>query len=168
MLRLRIGIGVGIKADMLAFLIGAESPTISAKMIANAIHYTEPAIRRAADDMTTSRLIFSSPRTPAEYHVVRSAWKKLLALDDYPTWMYWQEILALVAEFLAWERETRTRPVSEYAQQVRYRQFLSEHRMAFARHQLVPDIQPSTVELRGPDEFEDLLVELMKKTGEGV
>jgi hypothetical protein len=168
MLRLRIGIGVGIKADMLAFLIGAESPSTSAKMIANAIHYTEPAIRRAADDMTTAQLIFSSRRTPAEYRVVRSAWKKLLALDDYPTWMYWQEIFALVAEFLTWERQTRTRPVSAYAQEVRYRQFLSEHRITFSRHQLIPDVQPSTVELRGPDEFEDLLVQLMRKTGEGV
>ncbi len=168
MLRLRIGIGVGIKADMLAFLIGAESSSISAKMIAKATHYTEPAIRRAADDMTTARLIFSSQRTPAEYHVIRSAWKRLLALENYPAWMYWHEIFALVAEFLAWQQETHTRPMSEYAQQVRYRQFLSEHRIAFSRHRLVPDVQPGTAELRGPEEFEDLLVQLMKKTGEGV
>ncbi len=168
MLRLRFGIGVGIKADMLAFLIGAESSAITARMIANATHYTEPAVRRAADDMTTARLIFSSRGTPAEYHVIKSAWKKLLELQVCPAWMYWHEIFALVTQFLAWEQESHTRPTSEYARQVRYRQFLSEHRMAFSCHRLVPDLPPATDELQEPGEFEDLLVRLMKKMADDV
>ncbi|UCC71564.1 MAG: hypothetical protein JSV86_14400 [Gemmatimonadota bacterium] len=168
MLRLRSGIGVGIKADMLAFLIGCAGSSISAKMIADATHYTEPAVRRAADDMTTAQLVFSSQGTPAEYHVIRPAWKKLLALKEYPAWMYWHEVFALAAQFLIWEHETHTRTVSEYARQVRYRQFFSEHRTAFSRHGLAPDVQPRTGELIGPGEFEELLVQLMGKTGKSV
>lgn len=153
---------------MLAFLIGYAGSSATAKMIAEATHYTEPAVRRAADDMTRAQLIFSSRGTAAEYHVIRSAWKKLLALEAYPAWMYWQEVFAVAAQFLFWEREIQTRTVSDYARQVRYRQFLSEHRTAFSRHRLVPEVQPRNGEEIEPGDFEELLIQLMEKTGKAV
>jgi hypothetical protein len=168
MLRLRLGVGVGIKADILTFLIGAEGSSITARSIAAAIHYTEPAVRRALEAMAKARLVFAAAGVPAEYHVNGPAWKRVLDLPRYPRWLYWHEVFSFVAQFLTWELQTHIHPTSEYARLVRYRQFLSDYRVAFARHRLVPEARPRAPELGHAKEFEDLVAQLMEKIAAAV
>lgn len=168
MLRLRIGIGVGIKADVLTFLIGVEGSSITARAIADATHYTEPAVRRALEAMAKAGLVFATEGVPAQYHVTRSAWRRLLDLPGYPPWMYWHEVFAFLSQFLAWELQTHSHPTTEYACLVRYRQFLSDHRIAFTHHRLVPEDRPRAPELGEATEFEILVAELVDKIAEAV
>ena len=168
MLRLRTAMGVGIKADVLSFLLGVGGAAAPVRVIARATHYTEPAVRRAVDDMARAQFVLAAQGKPAEYRAVGPAWRKLLQLEALPAWMHWQEVFSFVAHFLAWESRTHTHPASDYACLVRYREFLADHRLGFSAHRLVPDAAPRLRELSEPREFEDLVARLMSRIVEKV
>jgi hypothetical protein len=159
MLRLRIGFGVGIKADVLSFLTGMKGAWITARLIARATHYTEAAVRRAADDMGKARLVHASRDTPTQYHVIPAAWKDLLELKDFPSWQHWQEVFAFMAHYLEWERELQH--VGGYARVVRYREFLAQHRDAFVRNGISVDRLLEDSQAEEPSRFEHAVAELM-------
>ncbi len=142
LLRLRLGFGVGAKADVLAFLLGAEGAAggtwTSVRALVHATGYTTAAVRRAADDMAAARLIRvtrGSPTGYTQYGADRDAWMPVLQLADAPPpWRSWHEQFAFVLAFLAWADAARARPLSAYAFGARGRDLLERHRPAFERN----------------------------------
>ena len=60
MLQLRLGLGVGVKADVLTYLLGVDrqgSEWAGVSRISDALGYTPAAVRRAADDLAKARFI---------------------------------------------------------------------------------------------------------------
>lgn len=147
-LRLRLGVGVGVKADLLAFLLARVEEWATVRDVADAIGYTVAAVRRAAEDLAAARLIESLDRQPASYRATRGAWAPLLGLEDRPPrWASWHERFVFAAAFLDWAEVARERPLSAYAFGAHGRQLLERHRPAFERdlvavwgeHSPVPD-----------------------------
>lgn len=120
MLRLRSGFGVGAKADLLTFLIGATSALgesavpATVELLAKAISYSVASTRRAATEMVLARLVEVSADRPAAYSVDAAAWAQVLKLGSaaYPTrlpgvgvredvevppWRFWAQMFAFLA-----------------------------------------------------------------------
>jgi hypothetical protein len=119
MLRLRAGFGVGAKADLLTFLLGAAgrvgeaSVLTTAEGIAKGLSYSVASVRRAASDMALARLIESGPDRPVQYAVDAKSWSDVLNLRDplvhrdggqepvVPAWRFWSHVFAFLAACVA-------------------------------------------------------------------
>lgn len=133
-LRLRLGFGVGVKADLLAFLLARAEDWATVRDISDATAYTSAAVRRAAEDLAASRLVQVLEGQPASYRVTYGTWAPLLELADRPPrWGSWHQRFLFAAEFLAWVDALGTRPASAYAVGTQGRELLERHRAAFER-----------------------------------
>lgn len=132
LLRLRLGFGVSVKADLLAFLLARVDAWATVREVANAIGYTVAAVRRAADDLAAARLIEALDGQPVSYRATHTAWAPLLGCTGRPPqWGSWHERFVFVTAFLHWAEAARTRPLSAYAFGAHGRQLLEDHRAAF-------------------------------------
>jgi hypothetical protein len=135
-LRIRMGIGVGIKADILSFLLGIGGAWASVKDISVATYYSNRAIRRAADDLVAARLAHSKAETPTEYRVSPKLWAELLQMQEpLPEWHFWQPAFVFVAHFLKCVEEEKFKEDS-YLASTQARDLFELHRSAFSWNQI--------------------------------
>jgi len=138
-LRLRVGLGVGVKADLVAFLLARGGAWVTVKGIAEGLSYTPRAIHRAVDALVAARFIQATTGTPAAYRVDPKAWAPLLEPSGKPpAWRYWPPVLALVADLAEWAGGDAALPkTSAYVLSSRARDLVERHRSAFARNQIM-------------------------------
>jgi hypothetical protein len=146
MLQLRLGLGVGAKADVLTYLLATKGGR-AVREIASASSYTAAAVRRAAEDMAAARLIQANSGQPVAYRTDKTAWTKILGLtDDLPDWRSWHDRFLFVVAFLSYVQMAKLE-TSHYAAGVKARELMEKHRSAFeqdlvaawSEHTTVPD-----------------------------
>lgn len=146
--RLRLGFGVGAKADVLTLLIGTAGDGASVREIAGATGYTVAAVRRSAEDMAAAGLLQVTAEQPVRFRADAGAWGNVLGVGrEPPPWRNWKARFAFVADFLAWERVAQAKPLSAYVLGVKGRELLERHKHAFdgdrvvvwSEHTAVPD-----------------------------
>ena len=130
MLRLRLGLGVGIKADVLAALLGLEG-WWTVRAMARATGYTSRAVRRAAQELARGGWVEASPASPAEYRSDATRWLDLLELDSPAPWAHWHALLGFVAVLDEWLRGGEWREQELEAVERSARALVDEHRAAF-------------------------------------
>lgn len=128
LLRLRAAFGVGVKADLVAFLLG-QRVRVSVAMVAAALCYSTPAVFRALQDLRVAGFVRSTDQpTAAEYWIDTYRWYDLLGGQKAVAyWGFWRETIAYVAAVLAWEEEAGRRSFSEYARATSLRQVAEHH-----------------------------------------
>lgn len=132
LLRLRLAFGVGIKADLIGFLLSTDrGERASIGTIATATSYTVAAVRKAAQALAEARVIEEEGGTRAEYHVDRGKWTSLLGIESAPPWRAWSERYIFAAHFLAWARDAGARRLTSYLLESRGRELLEQHPGAF-------------------------------------
>lgn len=150
MLQLRRGMGVGVKADVLAYLLTSwfnVRSWASTATIVDAIGYTSAAVRRGADDLAAARFIDTPNvvRTESQsqrlYSVEPARWMPTLGFGNMqPGWRSWRERFALVAAIVDADRRYAEHPVSDYALDVALREILETHQSSFTRDSVLrPD-----------------------------
>lgn len=110
MVRLRAAFGVGIKADLLTYLIGvggALHADNSVAAVARSLGYSVASTRRAANDMALARLLEVGVDRPVRYSVDHRAWQMLLRTpgrypagvaetgwqgEAQPRWRFWAQM----------------------------------------------------------------------------
>lgn len=132
MLRLRLGLGVGIKADVIAFLLGQGGAWRTVREIARALTYTVAPVRSALDDLAAAAFIDRRLGHPVRYGTSAARWQALLggAIAD-SGWGCWDERFRFGAEWLAWARAPRLVPLTPYVFSVQARELFARHRGAF-------------------------------------
>ncbi len=86
MARLRLGLGTGARADLLAWLVGRAGQAGGTVAEAHeALAYSDVALRTAATEMAASGLIGASKGQPLRVHA-GAAWLELLGMDQQPVW----------------------------------------------------------------------------------
>ena len=133
LLRLRLGLGVGIKADVLGLLLGRAGARATIREIATATAYYERAVRRAVEELAAARFLIAARTTPAAYSANPESWADVLELmDDPPRWRYWNENYAFVLHLLEWfiQNESST----PYVSSSRARDVMLQHASVFAVH----------------------------------
>jgi hypothetical protein len=140
-LRMRLGIGVGLVSDLLSFLISMRGEWASAKLIAQAIKYSVYSIRRVADDMASAQLIESTQAKPVQYRVNGEAWYELLDLtDDVPLWRFWYQVYAFAVKVINLKESGEWEHLSSYLLSTKLRDMVEAHQDAFIwNHIDLPD-----------------------------
>lgn len=133
LLRLRLGFSVGVKADLLAYLLSHAGSWMTVREVTRATGYTATAVRRAADDLAAARFVELNESQPTGYRAVQETWSSLLALEELPHWGSWHERFVFSATFLQWANAMHDRPLSWYAYGANGRELLEGHRSAFER-----------------------------------
>lgn len=132
LLRLRLGFGVGAKADLLGYLLGIAGRWATVREVSEATSYTVAGIRRAADEMSVARLIQSSASSPSSYRADPDSWSQVLGLShQIPPWRSWHQRFIFVAAFLTWEKSLDWPNVTPYAAGAAGRELMEQHRSAF-------------------------------------
>lgn len=147
MLQLRQGMGVGVKADVLSYLLAIwfnGRSWASTAAITEAIGYTSAGVRRAADDLARARFIDvpnvagGASSSQRMYSVDPARWVQTLGVGNIEAgWRFWRERFSLVAAILETERQLEGKPVSDYALGVTLRELIEAHRSAFVRNDAV-------------------------------
>ena len=120
MLRLRLGFGVGTKADVLALTL-AHRTALSARVLADLSGYTTVGIRAAMEDLARAGFVHATGRRP--YAVVAAdGWESLLQLAPRPTYRHWQGLFALAARVTATIDEGHGKGLADYALAVQVRE----------------------------------------------
>jgi hypothetical protein len=133
MFRLRLGIGVNMRADVLAMLLAIRGEAVSVRQLAEALRYTNAATRRAAEDLASARLIHvSSAGKPDTYSADTKAWGRALGLSGLPPrWRRWQESFEYLAAVSEWEKSSRGRKISDYALETLGNELAVKHSRVF-------------------------------------
>lgn len=128
MLRLRLGFGVGIKADVIGYLIGAMvAKTIPA--IARETGYHQRAVRRAVEELAAGRFVESVSSAPTSYRVDLAAWRPLVELEkDPPPWRGWHHFYSFVTQLRHWADQQEAAGPSAYVLSSRARDFMEWQR----------------------------------------
>jgi hypothetical protein len=137
LLRLRLGLGVGLKADVIGFLLGKGEDWVSVREIASATAYTAVAVRHAVDDLAAARLVLALEAQPAGYRAERARWASFLGIEATPVWQNWHQRFTFVVAFLHWAEALEGRPLSTYALGALGRELLEQHRRVFENDLLV-------------------------------
>jgi hypothetical protein len=144
-LRLRAGLGVGAKADTVAYLLGTHGAWASVRDIARATGYSTVAIRTATSEMVLAGFIRETGDRPARYSALSESWAGLLELAGdppvAPRWRAWSEIFAFLAGVGEWSAAVgEPDPSGPHVLASRARDLMEHHATAFALDRVaVPD-----------------------------
>ncbi len=167
MVRLRLGLGVGIKADLLSALLGLEG-WWTVRAVTEATGYTSRAVRRAGEELARGGWIEASPASPAEYRARGERWLELLGLEEAAPWRHWHGQLSFVLAVDAWLRAGEWREQELSAAERTARTLVDEHRSAFKWAEVAvpePVSRPGAEYIRS---FEGALLELVRRMESGV
>lgn len=130
LLRLRLGFGVGIKPDVVSYLVGVAGGGSTVQQIAEATQYHRRAVRRAIEELVAAGFVEARSTAPASYRVDVGKWAELLAIvvDNPPAWRSWVDVYAFVAALDAWWR--RPAPESAFVVASEARDLTAEHAAA--------------------------------------
>jgi hypothetical protein len=140
MLRMRLALGVGIKADALTFLLGRVGVRATVREVASGTGYFARAVRRALDDLVAARLVEVQATSPISYSANWAKFQQLLGVDqnNAPLWRSWHELYRVALALDGWGREadaagwtlyvaaSRLRDVFEHLAPVRARAYVQE------------------------------------------
>ncbi len=137
-LRLRAAFQVGVKADLLAFLLG-QPLRVSVSTAAQSLGYSVPPVFRALQDLVAAQLVQSGDfPSGAEYWVHIERWHEVLGgWQAIARWGFWREVLVYVCAALALEQRGQYRKGSDYARAAALRELALRHEGGLVRSGLV-------------------------------
>lgn len=164
-LRFRAGFNVGLKSDLLAFLLG-QPLRVSVSVAANALGYGVPAVFRALQDLVKAAFARSADLpAAAEYWVDASMWRDLLGGPDAaPRWGHWREILAYTCAAFDLEHQRAYLKSSEYARATTLRELAEQHEAGLIRSGMVEHV-PRSAEFEEWRDFHNSLAHAITAAG---
>ncbi len=142
MVRMRAGFGVGTKADVLTFLLGARGARATVSVLSRATAYSGTAVRSASQDMALARLIRESSNRPSYYFLPAKPWAELLELQPYgsgsrdafeiPEWRFWSDLFAFLAAVDDWTTRVTRASANPHIVASQARDLFEAHSEAFA------------------------------------
>ena len=104
MLRIRLALGIGIKSDVLSYLVGCVGAAATVQEIADATYYYGRAVRRAVEELAAGGFVRARSTVPASYAADLEAWARLLDFDtdNPPAWHSWVNLYGFVVRLCEW------------------------------------------------------------------
>ncbi len=131
-LQMRLGIGVGVAADLLSFLISLGGDWVGARLIAQAIDYSVYSIRRVADNMAAAHLIESTQGKPIQYRAKVGLWRELSSIyGELPEWRFWHQVYSYAAKIIIASESGEWKDLSPYLLSSKLRDLIEDHQDVF-------------------------------------
>lgn len=167
MVRLRTGIGVDVRTDTLAYLIGRRGAWADVREISDALLYAKFSVRGACEALADARLIKLRKGRPVAYYCDPQPWSDLLEMSAVPAWHPWVLVYAFALRLEAWlAAPSRQKGSADLAASLA-REFVHEHGKVFTTLQLrVPDIRdyPGALYLEAFEQSVDALVTWLRES----
>jgi hypothetical protein len=165
LLRLRSGIGVGAKADVLGCLLGIRESPATTREVTRAAAYSRATVRGALKGLSRAGFIEEQSGRPARYVAPVRPWMDLLWAggvrpDDPPSWRHWGSLFAFLAHGHQWARTATDQ--SEYVMSTRARDVFEAHEKAFEANRIPtpdPDHHPGKEYVHGFARLVDALAQ---------
>ncbi|MCC7134626.1 MAG: hypothetical protein IT352_18350 [Gemmatimonadales bacterium] len=143
MLRLRAAFGVGLKADLLTFLLGQRYRATVATA-ANALGYSTAHVFRGFQDLLVARLVqVTDIPAAAQYSIPFPGWATLLGLEDVPDWRPWKSTAGYALHLLGWVRQRQSQTVTDYAAAAALRELAEQWTAESARAGFADSLPPA-------------------------
>ena len=126
LLRMRMAIGVGVKADVLTMALGNRRP-ITIREVADNLGYTVVGIRTAVHDLSRAGFITPISDKPLAFAAPNRQWRALLGLTHQPHWATWHHWFAFAIDYIAWCDKARAKEIGDYAMDVKVRELIARH-----------------------------------------
>jgi hypothetical protein len=148
-LRLRSAFSVGVKADLLAFLLGQQFRTTVGSAAAS-LCYSTPTVFRAFQDLRLAGFVQAAELTAAtEYWADTAPWHGIVGGPTaIARWGFWREMLAYVCAVLKLQEGAALHRDTRYAAGVRLRALAGRHEADLARAGV---LDPGSALPRSPD-----------------
>jgi len=115
-LRFRMALGVGARADALAYLLARGTAWSTVTEISQATGYTPSAIRRALDRMAEAEIVLTVDDGTTRFRCDAAPWAALLGLQvDVAPWPHWLQHFTFVATLVEWAESVARRKLTAYA-----------------------------------------------------
>jgi hypothetical protein len=167
--RMRLALGVGVKADVLSLLIGKHGSPLSLYEIAASTAYTERAVRRSLQDLSESELIRAQKTGVRRFSIDIGKWYEFLDLDwvkemalniSIPHYRNFHAIFAFIAKAIFFKEQYTRKHLSPYVASSRLRDLILAERSSFDLNQImIPNEQAYPGE-KFLDAFEEILASL--------
>ena len=157
-LRLRAAFSVGVKADLLAFLLGQRF-RVTVSTAAASLGYRIPTIFRSLQDFRAASIVQSADLpSAAEYWLDSFRWQALLGDEpEIARWGFWREVLTYVCAAFDLEHSRAYQRSSEYARATSLRDLARKHEGALLRAGVIEHEMPQAPSLGEWREFHDAL-----------
>ncbi len=158
LLRLRTAFTVGVRSDVLAFLLG-QPLRVSVATAAVSLGYSVPPVFRALQDLCASSFVRSAEfPSAAEYWVDASQWYEVLGgTQAVAPWGFSREILTYACAAFTLENNRKHQRSSEYARANALRELAVQHEADLVRAGVVHQGVPRSTSLDSWNEFHDAL-----------
>jgi hypothetical protein len=140
MLRLRALLGVGMRADIIAFMVSDAADFVTSDDVAGATVYNASAVRRLLAQLSNAGgLRRQGEDAHARYAITGSSLARVAGPRPSAglRWRFTAQVFAVVTEFLEWRRAASDRIVSPFAMEVKADELFNRHRRAFVAAGLV-------------------------------
>jgi len=128
-LRLRQGFGVGVKADVLAYLLARGDERAALREICEAVACSPATAYVAAEELSAARLVGSLDGQPPSYRATHESWKPLLGFENRPPrWAGWSHRYVFLTALLHWGDTTSRWPTKSAASEARDRDLVERYR----------------------------------------
>jgi len=145
MIRMRAGFGVGAKADVLTYLLGAGGARSTVATLSRATGYTGTALRSACTDLALARFIRETKSRPKHYFLTANPWVETFDLEPHhsdstttfrpPAWRFWPALFAFLAAVDGWVVDVGE-DTSPHVAASRARDLVERHGDAFSLNQI--------------------------------
>lgn len=140
-LRLRRIFGLGVRPDVIAFLMRKADPKdyVDAGTIAAAVGYSRPAVKRVLDALVEAGgLSIVNDRDPG-YSI---GWTSLFTIlgpapERLPSWQYCHQTFSMLAEYIAMIDARQAAPASAFIQRADARRMIQDHGSYLVANELV-------------------------------
>ena len=128
-LRLRQAFGVGVKADVLAYLLARGDERAALREICEAVACSPATAYVAAEELSAARLVGSLDGQPPSYRATHESWKPLLGFENRPPrWAGWSHRYVFLTALLHWGDTTSRWPTKSAASEARDRDLVERYR----------------------------------------
>lgn len=140
MLRLRAAFGVGVKADLLTYMLCLDGEPRSAPDVADAIGYTDKTVRLALRDLHLAGLIEEFSDYPVTYATRPASARTFMHVlygrkVDVPEWCPWSRVYGFLMQLSTWRQDSSITG-SAYIASSHARDLFSTYEAPFRSHQL--------------------------------
>lgn len=144
MLRLRLAMGMNVKADALTVLLGFQKTGATVTELVEATRYAPISLRQAVEEMADAGVLRVSSGRPARYYVQRDMWEPLIGQLGDTQWMPWHSMFVFAIKLSQWHKTTSKNIDSPYLRSRDFRDLVEPMRTATVRYGLL---------FRDPKEF---------------
>lgn len=167
-LRLRSALGIGLKSDLLCYLLGQRADRATTADLSNALGYTERNTRIAADELVDAGFVVRDDYSPAmSYGMHTQSWAQLLSSgtdadaassSEIPRWQNWSDVFAFLTHVIGMARRAHD-GWSDYVVASRARDLVDQHYARLIRGGVLVWNDRLTRETQGLDALQQIVNE---------